>query len=381
MNLLKRYAVPVACTLVVLTMAACSSSKDERRVPTPLTEFKPVLDVQQTWKASVGKAGRYLFSPVAVGDAVYAAGANGSVAKIDAKTGNDIWRTKLKSDLSAGVGTDGNLTAVGALKGQVYVLGPDGKELWKGSAPGEILSPPLVGNGLVVVRTIDGQIVAFNAQTGEQRWTFRNRAVPLNLRVSAGMTFAGDAAVLAGFPGGQFAAINLQNGDAYWQTPVSYPKGVTEVERINDVTGPPTLIGAETCAVTFQGQLGCFDANSGRALWEKPFSSTSGIAQDDQVVVGGDDWSVVAAFDASSGKQLWRNDQLKSRDVSVPALLGHAAVVGDYNGFVHFLSRDDGSFIARMKTDGSAITAAPVLAGDTLVVQTHDGDLYGFRPR
>jgi outer membrane protein assembly factor BamB len=381
MNLLKRYAVPVACAFAVLTMAACSSSKDERRIPTPLTEFKPVLDVQQTWKASVGKAGRYLFAPVAVGDAVYAAGANGSVAKIDAKTGNDIWRTKLKSDLSAGVGTDGTLTAVGALKGQVYVLGPDGKELWKGTAPGEILSPPLVGNGLVVVRTIDGQIIAFNAQTGEQRWVFRNRAVPLNLRVSAGMTFAGDAAVLAGFPGGQFAAINLQNGDAYWQTPVSYPKGVTEVERINDVTGPPTLVGAETCAVTFQGQLGCFDANSGRALWEKPFSSTSGIAQDEQVVVGGDDWSIVTAFDATTGKQLWRNDQLKSRDVGVPALLGREAVVGDYKGFVHFLSRDDGSFIARMKTDGSAITAAPVLAGDTLIVQTHDGDLYGFRPR
>ncbi|APR35585.1 outer membrane protein assembly factor BamB [Paraburkholderia sp. SOS3] len=381
MNLLKRYAVPVACTLAVLTMAACSSSKDERRVPTPLTEFKSQLDVQQTWKASVGKAGRYMFAPVAVGDAVYAAGANGSVAKIDAKTGNDIWRVKLKDDLSAGVGTDGNLTAVGGLKGAVDVLGPDGKLLWRGSVQGEILSPPLVGNGLVIVRTIDGQIIAFNGQTGEQRWVFRNRAVPLNLRVTAGMTFAGDAAVLAGFPGGQFAAINLQNGDAYWQTPVSYPKGVTEVERINDVTGPPTLVGAETCAVTFQGQLGCFDANSGRALWEKPFSSTSGIAQDEQVVVGGDDWSIVTAFDATTGKQLWRNEQLKSRDVSVPTLLGHAAVVGDYKGFVHFLSRDDGSFVARMKTDGSEITAAPVLAGDTLVVQTHDGDLYGFRPR
>ncbi len=381
MNLLKRYAVPVACALTVLAMAACSSSKDERRVPTPLTEFKPVLDVQETWKSSVGKAGRYLFSPVAVGDAVYAAGANGSVAKIDAKTGKDIWRTKLSSDLSAGVGTDGTLTAVGALKGEVFVLGADGKQLWKATAPGEVLSPPLVGNGLVIVRTIDGQIVAFNAQTGEQKWLYRNRAVPLNLRVSAGMTFAGDAAVLAGFPGGQFAAINLQNGDAYWQTPVSYPKGVTEVERINDVTGPPTLIGAETCAVTFQGQLGCFDANTGRALWEKAFSSTSGLAQDDQVVVAGDDWAIVSAFDASTGKQLWHNDQLKSRDVSVPMLLGHAAVVGDYKGFVHFLSRDDGTFVARMKTDGSAITAAPVLAGDTLVVQTHDGDLYGFRPR
>ncbi|MGF6753885.1 outer membrane protein assembly factor BamB [Paraburkholderia sp. GAS334] len=381
MNLLKRYAVPVACAMTVLTMAACSSTKDERRVPTPLTEFKPVLDVQQTWKTSVGKAGRYLFSPVAVGNAVYAAGANGSVAKIDAQTGKDLWRTKLDDDLSAGVGSDGNLTAVGALKGGVFVLGPDGKLLWKGTAPGEIISPPLVGNGLVVVRTVDGQITAFNAQTGEQKWNYRNRAVPLNLRVSSGMTFAGDQAVLAGFPGGAFAAINVQTGDAFWQTPVSYPKGVTEVERINDVTGPPALVGAQTCAVTFQGQIGCFDANSGRAVWEKKFSSTSGLAEDESVVVAGDDWAVMQAFDSTTGRPLWSNDKLKSRDVGVPFLLGHAAVVGDFEGYVHFLSRDDGTFVARMKTDGSAITAAPVLAGDTLVVQTHDGDLYGFRPR
>ncbi|MFM0057105.1 outer membrane protein assembly factor BamB [Paraburkholderia phytofirmans] len=381
MNLLKRYAVPVACAMTVLTMAACSSTKDERRVPTPLTEFKPVLDVQQAWKASVGKAGRYLFSPVAVGNAVYAAGANGSVAKIDAQTGQDVWRVKLHDDLSAGVGSDGTLTAVGGLKGDVYVLGADGKQLWTAKAPGEIISPPLVGNGLVVVRTVDGQITAFNAQTGEQKWNYRNRAVPLNLRVSSGMTFAGDAAVLAGFPGGAFAAINVQTGDNYWQTPVSYPKGVTEVERINDVTGPPTLVGSETCAVTFQGQIGCFDANSGRAVWEKAFSSTSGLAQDERAVVAADDWSVVSAFDTNSGAPLWKNDKLKNRDLSVPFILGHAAVLGDYQGYVHFLSRDDGTLVARVKTDGSPITAAPVLAGETLVVLTHDGDLYGYRPR
>ncbi|WP_184004115.1 MULTISPECIES: outer membrane protein assembly factor BamB [unclassified Paraburkholderia] len=381
MNLLKRYAVPVICAMTVLTLAACSSTKDERRVPTPLTEFKPVLDVQQSWSASVGKAGRYLFSPVAVGNAVYAAGTNGTVAKIDAQTGKDVWRVKLHDDLSAGVGSDGTLTAVGGLKGDVYVLGADGKQLWTAKAPGEIITPPLVGNGLVIVRTIDGQIVAFNAQTGEQKWNFRNRAVPLNLRVSSGMTFAGDAAVLAGFPGGSFAAINLQTGDAYWQTPVSYPKGVTEVERINDVTGPPTLVGSETCAVTFQGQIGCFDANSGRALWGKAFSSTSGLAQDERSVVAADDWSVVSAFDVSNGSALWKNDTLKNRDLSVPMLLGRAAVFGDYKGFVHFLSTVDGTLVARVKTDGSAITAAPVLAGDTLVVQTRDGGLFGYRPR
>jgi outer membrane protein assembly factor BamB len=379
MTLLKRYAVPFACAMTAL-LAACSSTKDERRVPVPLVDFKPVLTVNQAWKASVGKAGRYLFSPVAVGDFVYAAGANGSVAKIDSKTGQDVWRVKLKDDLSAGVGSDGNLTAVGGLKGQVDVLGPDGKLLWTATAPGEIVSPPLVGNDLVIVRTIDGKVIAFNSQTGEQKWIFQLRVVPLNLRVSAGMTFAGNQAVLAGFPGGGFAAINLQSGDAFWQAPVSYPKGVTEVERINDVTGAPGLVGAQTCAVTFQGKLGCFDANTGKPDWERNYSSNSGLAQDDSIVATGDDWSVVNAFRATDGTPLWKNDKLKNRDVSVPYILGRAVVVGDYKGFVHFLSADNGELVGRMPTDGSAITAAPVLAGNTLVVQTKDGDLYGFRP-
>ncbi|PLZ02732.1 outer membrane protein assembly factor BamB [Burkholderia sp. WAC0059] len=380
MNLLKRYVVPVACAMTVLAMAACSTP-DPRRAPTPLTAFKPVLDVQQVWKASVGKAGHYLFSPVVVGDSVYAAGANGTVVKIDASTGKEVWHTRVHDDLSAGVGSDGTATVVGSLKGTVYVIDDSGKVLWHVTAPGEIISPPLVGNGLIIVRTIDGQVVAFNEQTGEQKWDYRSSEVPLNLRVSAGMTFAGDDGVLAGFAGGTFAAINLQTGDAFWETPVSYPKGVTEVERINDVSGPPMLVGSVTCAVTFQGQLGCFDANSGHPLWELPFSSTSGVAESDSTVVGGDDWSVVHAYNVTDGAPTWTNSQLKNRAVSVPMILGHAVVLGDYQGYVHFLSLDDGTFVARVKTDGSPITAAPVLAGNTLVVQTHDGNLYGLRPR
>lgn len=378
MNLLKRFAVPVACAMTVLAMAACSSTKDERRNPVPLTQFKPVFNIERAWKTSVGKAGRYFFSPVVVGDYVYAAGANGTVAKIDGKTGQDAWRAKLHTDLTSGVGADGTYTAVGTEKGGLQVIGSDGKLLWKTSVPGEIVSPPLVGNGYVIVRTIDGQLSAFNASTGELRWQYRNRAVPLNLRVSAGMTFAADAAVLAGFPGGSLSAINLKTGDDFWQAPVSFPKGVTEVERINDVTGAPVLVGAQACAVTFQGRLSCFDANNGRPVWEKPFSGVNGLAEDNKVVVAPDDWSVLQAFDVSSGSALWTNDKLKNRDLGAPLLFGPDVVIGDYQGYVHFLSRDDGSFLARVKTDGSAITAAPVAVGSTVIVQTHDGELYGF---
>ncbi|MGI4856388.1 MAG: outer membrane protein assembly factor BamB [Janthinobacterium lividum] len=378
---LRRVGRTMVLASLVAVLGACSATKDIRRVPTPLTDIKPVLEVKQAWKASVGKGGRYLFQPAVAGGAVFAAGANGSVGKFDALTGKTIWKIKVGSDLSAGVGTDGKLSAVGSVDGILFVLDADGKVAWKANVSGEILSAPLVGNGFVIVRTVDGRVTAFDAQTGEQKWVFRNRAVPLNLRTTLGLTFAGTNAVLAGFPGGALAAISLANGDAFWQSAVSFPQGVTEVERINDVSGTPQLVGRLACAGTFQGKIGCFDVESGQTVWEHAFSTYSGVAEDDQAVVAGDDWSVVKAFDANSGKQLWENTQLKSRDLNRPVLLGRTVVVADYQGFVHFLSRDTGEFVARMKTDKSGITAPAVVAGPSLVVQTKDGDLYAFQPQ
>ncbi|CAM2146383.1 Outer membrane protein assembly factor BamB [Pararobbsia alpina] len=369
----------VVAVSLASVLAACSSHEDPRREPTPLTDFKPTLDVKQVWSASVGKAGKYLFQPVAVGNDVFAAGRNGSVIRIDATSGKTIWSIKVDDDLSAGVGSDGNLTAVGGLDGTVYVLGKDGKQLWKANASGEIVTPPLVGNGYVLVRTIDGRITAFNADTGEQKWSFRNRSVPLNLRTTVGMTFAGGTAVLAGFPGGSLAAINLETGDAYWQTPVSYPTGVTEVERINDVAGAPTLVGRETCAVTFQGRIGCFEAESGRPVWEQPFSSYGGLTADQSAVISTNDWSEVSLYDAANGQRVWQNSALKSRTLTAPTIIGNAVAVGDAEGYLHFLARDTGVLVARVKANGSGISAPAVVAGDTVVVQARDGDIYAYR--
>jgi len=172
-------------------------------------------------------------------------------------------------------------------------------------------------------------------------------------------------------------------GAWFWSSSRPAARGAdsSQVPTSDTSTTAPVYVGAQTCAVTFQGRIGCFDANSGRSVWERAFSSDSGLAQDDQIVAAGDDWSVVNAFNATDGTPLWKSDKLKNRQVSVPFILGRAVVVGDYEGYVHFLDTTKGELVGRAKTDGSAITAAPVLAGDTLVVQTHDGGIYGFRPR
>jgi outer membrane protein assembly factor BamB len=381
MNLFNRYARPLAYVLVAAVLTACAADKDPRREPIPLTDFKQTLQVKEAWTNSVGKAGTYLFEPIVVGSAVYAAGANGTVEKIDATNGQTLWHIKLDGYLSAGVGSDGTLTAVGGPQGQVYLLGPDGKLQWQASAEGEIITPPLVGNGYVVVRTIDGRVVAFKADTGEQKWVYRSRALPLNLRTTIGMIFVGQNAVLTGFPGGALAALSLETGDPFWQTAVSYPSGVTEVERINDVAGAPVLVGGGACAVTFQGRIGCFNVENGQPLWTNAYSSYGGVAQDGRIVASADDFSTVTTFEAATGKELWATDQLRSRAVTAPVILGDAIVVGDYQGYVHFLSRDTGAFVARVKTDKKGITARPVIAGNLLIVQSRSGDIYAYRSK
>ncbi|CAG7602773.1 outer membrane protein assembly factor BamB [Candidatus Vallotia tarda] len=381
MNFVIHYVRLIACLfLTPALLAACSFMKDVRCASTTLDPIKTAHEVSETWKVHIGKSSNYSFVPAPVGDYVYAASADGSVLKIDATNGRKVWNTKIGTDLSAGVGSDGTVTAVCTLKGNVLALDDNGKILWKSNVLGEIITPPAVRQDFVLVRTISGSITAFNSQTGEQKWVYVNHAAPLNLRTIAGITFSGKNTLLAGFPGGVLAAINLQSGNAYWQTSVSYPHGVTEVERINDVTGSPTVVGSQTCAVTRRGQIGCFDILSGRALWKQPFSSYSGLAQDDHVVASTNEKSGISLYDSKTGEYLWQNVQLERRAVTAPTIAGNVVVVGDCNGFIHFLSCDTGEFIARKKTSKAIITQ-PIVAGNTLVVQTCNGDLYGFRPQ
>lgn len=335
--------------------------------------------MRQAWKASVGKSGPYSLQPSVSGSTVYASSNGGKVLALDGATGRTLWEAKTDIDLTTGPGSDGTVTAVAGEKGAVFAFDASGKQIWKKQVNGEVLSAPLVGNGLVVVRTTDTRVLGLDAQTGERRWIYQRSQTPLNLRASMGMAFAGDGIVM-GFPGGKLGVLAPGNGVLRWESTVSYPKGVSEIERLNDVTGQPMVNGRQVCATTFQGRIACLELANGQPQWGKDFSSPTGPAQDDTSLYAGDERSVVHAFDRQNGTERWKNDQLLYRRLGTPLAVGRSVVAGDYEGYVHFLSREDGQFVARLKTDGSEITAAPVVAGPSLVVQTRDGNLYGFVP-
>jgi outer membrane protein assembly factor BamB len=363
---------------VVVILAGCSSlnpfsSKNvPKNPPAALVDFKPSLGIHSAWSMSIGQSGNFTFSPALARDSVFVAAADGSIARIDASSGRLQWRINAGVPLTAGVGSDGSTVVVAGEKGTLLAFDGDGKLRWKGQTSSEILSAPAVGQGLVVVRSLDNRITAFDADSGSRRWSVQRTTPALTLRSAPGITIANSNAIV-GLPGGRLLALAMVNGGVRWEVAVSDPRGATEIERIADISGSPVVLGRDVCAVAYQGRIGCYDLNAGTTRWVKDLSSEVGLSIDERFVFAADERGAVTAFNRASGQNIWRNDKLANRRLSTPVSFGRAVAVGDGQGFIHFLSREDGSFIGRVSTDGSPTLAAPVVAGANLILQTQAG--------
>ena len=343
-----------------------------RHPPATLVDFKPSMNVRNAWTVSIGKAGTALFSPALVQGSVFVAAADGTIARIDAANGNQLWRINAGVPLTAGVGADAGTVAVSAADGVVLAYSADGKQRWKAQASSEILGAPAVAQGLVIVRSIDNRIAAYDADSGVRRWQLQRTAPALALRSAPGIAVDAQSAYV-GMPGGRMVALALSNGGPRWEVAVGDPRGATELERIADVSGVPVLAGREVCAVAYQGRIGCVDASTGATRWAKEFSSESGLGADERNVYGADERGNVNAFTRDAGVSVWRNNSLANRRLSAPTPVGRAVAVGDYQGYVHFLSREDGAILARAATDGSQVIGTPAVSGNTVIFQTQAG--------
>lgn len=370
-----------------LLLGACSSveklnpfsSSDPKVKPAELAAIQPSAELKILWKENVGSAGTFTFSPAVVGDSVYAAGRDGTVARFDG--GRQIWRISTGQPISGGVGSDGKLVVVGTPKGEVMAFdAATGRETWKARASSEVLAAPAVADGLAIVRSGDSRIFGFDAVDGKRRWVFQRGTPTLSLRSNVGVVMAGKV-TLAGFPGGKLVAIANNNGAAVWEVTVALPKGATELERVADVTSSPVISGSTVCAAAFQGRAACFDSNTGNTLWSRDMSSSAGLDIDNRYVYVTDDKGAVHALDRNSGASIWKQDKLSLRGLSRPLALGAQVAVADYQGVVHLLRREDGSFAARATTDGGAVRAEPVRFGTGFLVQTANGGLYALEAR
>ena len=371
--------VAAAPVVAVLVAAACSSPSGPK--PAELQRLEKAQEVRVLWSASIGYADRFVFFPAAVGDAVFAAARDGTVVRLDAAAkGAERWRVTLEKGLSAGVGASERTVVVATEDGDVFALSAaDGKQRWRSRVSSEVLAAPTLANGLVLVRSVDNRIFAFDEQDGKRRWVYQRAPASLVVRSPAGVTVVGDTA-FAGFSGGKLAAIALSNGGVRWESTVAVPKGATELERVTDVVGEPVVQGREVCAAAYQGRVACFDITNGRQVWSRELSSLTGVKVDARYAFVSDDRGGVHELDRSNGRSVWKQDKLAYRQLSVPAPLGNVVAVGDLEGYVHFLSRDSGAFVARYSSGGGPVRAAPLALASSLLIQTQDGTLVALAP-
>lgn len=369
--------------LLPLLLAGCStiesmnpfagSSGPKMAVLQPITA---TTEARVVWRENVGKGDDYVFVPAVVGSSVYAASKDGNLVRFD--DGKQAWRINAGQPLSGGVGSDGKIVVVGSPKGDLLAFSAaDGTPLWKTKATSEILAAPALGEGLVVVRSGDNRLAAYDQADGKRKWIYQRPTPALSLRVTASPVVA-DKFVFAGFPGGKLIAVSTSNGAPVWEGTVALPKGTTELDRVADITSPPVIDGRDICAVAFQGRVACFDLGSGNLVWARDMSSAAGLSIDGRYIYVSDDKGAVHALDKASGASIWKQDKLSLRRLTAPLARRNYVAVADVQGIVHFLNREDGSFAARVITDGSPVAAALQVLGNSLVLQTRSGGVFAI---
>ncbi|WP_081500753.1 outer membrane protein assembly factor BamB [Dyella japonica] len=388
----------VALTSLVV-LAGCHSFKKENvQPPTPLAkDFKPTAQVSKLWTTSVGDGAGdsgVRLRPAFADGVLYACSTDGKVAAIDATSGKTLWskssRTKgwfgwgdkKRADAlyAGGPAVSGDLLVVGTLDGHVYgISAKDGSPRWESVVNSEMISAPVISGNLVVARTQDGRLYGFDSATGERRWVYDQDTVPLLSLRGNGPLLVANGVVFYGSDAGKLVALRLDNGEKLWEQTLASGEGRTEIDRLADADGGILLSGTTLYGAAFHGNLAAIDGPSGRPLWGRPFSTFTSLDVTDTAIYGVNDESQVWSFDKSGGADMWKNDALKYRWLTGPAVLGNYVVVGDIEGYVHFLQTGDGALAARERLSKKAIRAQPLVVGDIVYVEDVKGRIGAYR--
>lgn len=367
--------------LAAMALAGCSSlpfmGGSDQPKPAELTPNPLLIGVRQAWTARLG-AVDFPLAMSAQDGAVVVAASDGTVVSLDPATGAEQWRGSAAAPLSAGVGSDGQRVAVVTRNNDLVVLS-QGRVAWRERLPAQVFTAPLVAGQRVFVLAADRSVTAFDGATGRKLWTQQRAGEPLVLRQAGVLLAVGDTLVAG--QGGRLVGLNPLNGSIRWDAPIGVSRGTNDIERLVDLVGAASRVGDSVCVRAFQNTVGCVDAARGAVAWSRPAQGMLGLHGDSARVYGTESDGKVVAWNRDGGERAWVADRLLlHRGLTAPLVIGRSVAVGDSFGFVHLLSRDDGRLMNRLPTDGSAIAAAPVLAGNTLVVVTRKGGIHGFVP-
>ncbi|PTU32341.1 outer membrane protein assembly factor BamB [Stenotrophobium rhamnosiphilum] len=374
---LSRVAPIAVVALAALTLTACSD-KNLRKPKELQSIASPTVKTDKAWTSSVGGGSNNMYSGLQLkleDDALFAADADGEVFAFNPANGNRIWRVKTKSRVISGPGVSGNAVLVGTLDGEVIALKrADGAELWRVKASSEVLAAPSGDGDMLVTRTVDGRLSGLSVDNGERKWVSDHSVPNLTLRgLSAPLVL--DGRVYIGLDNGRLAALRLTDGQPVWEQAIAVPTGRTELERLTDIDAGLLASGSEIFAVSFSGEFVCVDADTGQVLWRRTVKSYSGMVVTGDLVVVTDESGVVWGLDARTGAAAWKQEGLLYRKLSPPAAFAGYVVVGDYEGYLHWLNPKDGTIVGRSRAGSDPIRAAMVATDKLLYVMNNGGKI------
>jgi outer membrane protein assembly factor BamB len=364
-------------------LSACNGffDKDNTPTPKPLVNFTQQVQPQRLWSTDVGSgsSGDTLkMTPSIDNHTLYSANANGVVTAISLDSGSRLWKTDTDTALTTGTAADQGIVVVGSRHGDVIALNEsNGHILWKISIKGELLANPAIANQRVVLKTVDGSLTLLDANTGKTLWTQQQTEPTLILRASSTPVIT-NRSVVAGFANGNLVKLNLASGQLDWLQPIATPNGIFPIERMIDIDANPVVYHDRVFAATYQGNIASLALDSGQVLWSHDISSYTGMDVDDSTAFITDARGYVYSFDASSGLVNWRQTDLEARVLTAPVIMGNTVVVGDAQGYLHWLSRQDGHFLGRVSV-GSPLFATPLVDNNVLYALTNKGTLSAYR--
>ena len=356
--------------------------EDESLLPAELIEFTETVDVDQQWKASVGKGHEGLgiaLNPTTDGETVYAASFNGNVIAINANNGRKIWKQSFDFSFTAGPTYKDGILVLGTNNGElINIDSMTGEILWTTTVSSEILAPVAIKDDQIFVRSVDGNLTAFLSDNGSLMWTANHRVPRLSLRgTTSPEVFAN--AVLSGFDDGKVSAYDLVDGSLLWETMLTPPGGRTEIEKINDIDAPMTIVGNELYVGSYQGALAALALESGDIIWLTEASIYAGMAVDEDAVFVSESDGSVMALSRFTGREIWKKDNLLNRYPSAPVIIGDSIIIGDLEGYLHWLDKESGETQQRISIGSDKISSVPLVMEDTIIVQTDGGNLVSVK--
>jgi outer membrane protein assembly factor BamB len=383
-----------ALLLVISVLSACGvtssvaeylkGDSDNAEPPAELIEFRQRLKVVELWSENVGSgtSKQYLkLAPVVANQRLYVADADGNVEARDATNGNKLWSIDADVHITGGPGFGENTVLIGTGEGETIAYSAeDGEEMWRSTVSSEILSPPQKAHNTVIVRTGDGKVFGLSGNTGKRLWIYDRTVPSLTLRGTSNPVIDNDL-VIAGFDGGRMAALDVRTGKLIWEAPVAIARGRTELDRMVDIDSTPLIMDGVIYIATFQGHLSAMQVETGRILWDRDISSYAGFGADQQNIYITDDQSHIWVFDRFTSTSVWKQEKLHLRSITAPASIGDYVVVGDYQGYLHWMSKSSGKFVARTELCSKRIITPPLVVGKILYGYCSDGTLTAFTYR